>query len=110
MRTFVRFDRVDVEDAVREQTAAPLRYLGCPCCGAGIVYARDKRALWVASELSVDESLRVLGLETAAELEAWLTKLTVNTKSHAHPGSPSAEDMRLVFRSAFANVNLQAFS
>jgi hypothetical protein len=95
-----RMPRKCVEGAVREQTQAPLSYWECPCgCKAGVLYGRDVRALWVASELSTDRSVRVLGIETQEELEAYIASVINNLSAKGY-----ASDVRDVFQAAFSGA------
>ena len=96
-RVLYRLDREEVEEAVRGLATAPTLRWECSCgCGCGVVYARDARALWVASEVSAERSIRIVGLETETELDEYLKRLTSNRSAE------KAAECVAVFTAAFA--------
>jgi hypothetical protein len=71
------FKASDVADALRETTGLDPILWHCRCgCETCIAYARDGRALWFVSGMSLDPKLHVLGFETMFELNKFLELLS----------------------------------
>jgi len=71
----VRKDLLNVLAEGQRPGATIVRH-ACRCgCGSGVQYARDERALWVASETNSVPELHIIGLASHADVEAFVEGL-----------------------------------
>jgi len=66
----VIIDPEKVRKALEQHTKAKIERFLCTCgCGCGVQYARDYRALWIASEITESPTFNVVEIRELVGLE-----------------------------------------